>query len=439
MPSEQTTHLDGTLMLPGAATGRTGSGTVRLVTGRVEMRGGVIVRIDERPNAPLDPGCVVCPGFVDAHLHIPQFDSIGADGLTLLDWLGAVIFPAEMRWADAEHAQAMGDRVGRRLLASGTTAVCAFGTVHHEGTQAAMRALGALGIAGYLGQVLMDREAPTGLVRPAGRLLDEASRLVGAGRMKPIVSPRFAITCTPELMAGAARLAHERGWMLQTHLSEMLPECARVMELFAHRARTGEGGDEYLDVYAEAGMLTDRSVFAHGVWLSEAGRCAIASARAVVAHCPTANTFLRSGAMDLGAMDSAGVRVALGSDIAGGPDVSMVRVARAMLENAKRTREPFVASTPATSTATEKGSIPDAARCWWSITGGNASCLGLADCGRIAVGASADLVVLTPTDGPAAFAPWVGAPDPLAALLYAFDDRWISRTIVQGRVGYSRA
>ena len=404
------------------------SDRVRLVRGEIELDGPRILRVDLDDEAPLDPACVICPGFIDAHLHLPQFDSIGADGLTLLDWLGSVIFPAEARWSDAGYAEAMSQRVAQTLLARGTTGVCAYATVHHASTQHAMQALSVAGLSGYVGQVLMDRNAPAELVRPASQLLNEAASLnsfgidnsdPAHGHIQPIVSPRFAITCSMDLMKGAAALAEERNWRMQTHLAEMVPECTRVREMF--------DGLGYVDVYDRAGMVTDRSIFAHAIWLSEAEHALLAHRGATIAHCPTANVFLRSGAMDIRSL-LPGTRLTLGSDVAGGPDICMVRVARAMLENAKRMRSPFIPGAP-----DEAAAVPSAAECWWQITAGNARMLGLTEVGSLRPAMRADLAILSPTETDSADN-WSTSRDPLASLLYQFNERWITRTIAGGRV-----
>ncbi len=398
--------LEGTLLLPGSPTDAAAA-TARLVRGAVTIDSGRISRVEVDPAAPIDTHRIICPGFIDAHLHIPQFDSIGIDGLTLLDWLHGTIFPAERRWQDPEFARRMGARVARRLLASGTTAICAYGSVHHAGTRAAMESLAAAGLRGRMGQVLMDQEAPEDLLRPAPQLLDEAAALEPVRRIEPIVSPRFAVSCTMELMQGAANLARERGWWIQTHLAEMLPECELVERL--HHL-------PYLDVYKHAGLLGPNTVLAHAIWLSEVDRRQLDSWRCVVAHCPTANRFLSSG-------DFAGQRfrpLALGSDVAGGPDVSMVRVARAA-------REVWLAG-PQSQLA--PAFTPE--YWWWQITAGNAIAMGWPDAGRIQPGAAADLVLIEPDS-------WVlESESPLAAMMYAWDDRWIESTITEGAVAWSR-
>lgn len=425
----QNHEIAGLLLRPQAG------GAVRLHPGRVIVRDGHIVSV-ERTGEDLHASeadvrtvktdsLVICPGFIDSHLHLPQFDSIGSDGLTLLEWLRTRIFPAEMRWANPEYARAMARRVAQRLLASGTTSVCAYATVHHAATIEAMRALDEAGIGGFVGQALMDRGGPSELNRPATQLLDELASTEPVGGIRPVVSPRFALSCSMELMRGAAAIARERGWPVQTHFAEMLRECMSVAEQF--------DGLGYLEVYDRAGLLGPRTMLAHAVLARDAELNRLAETGTVVAHCPTANLFLGSGLMDWMTMSRLGVRLALGSDVAGGPDVCMVRVARMMLETARarvlRSDLPIDDLT---------GWAPTAAECWWRITRGNAEALGLDETGRIEEGCRADLVVLSPGEGPAAYPAWCEQPDPLAGLLYGFDERWIERVFAHGREAFRR-
>ncbi|MBL8991176.1 MAG: amidohydrolase family protein [Phycisphaerae bacterium] len=387
-------------------------GRCALRPGSITVRAGRIasVRFDRARRAGPAGGigrAVVLPGFIDAHLHVPQFDSIGRSGLTLLDWLSGTIFPAEARWADARYASAMARRVARHLLSFGTTGVVAYATVHREGTLAALRAFGKAGLRGRIGRVLMDGGAPRALTRPASTLVREsaADLSLTAGRMGQIVTPRFALSCSMDLMRGCADLARASGLPVQTHLAEMRPECDLVRRRF---------GERYVRVYDRAGLLRPGSLLAHGVHLSDADLRLLARRGCVVAHCPTANDFLRSGSMDLARVRRAGVPVALGSDVAGGPDRSMVRVARAMIETAQRLGR----------------QQPTPAEAFWAITAGNADALGWTDAGRIAPGAPADLVIARPDIA------WRSAPDPLGALLYGWDDRWIRRVLAAGRAVY---
>ena len=214
---------------------------------------------------------LISPGFIDAHLHLPQFDMIGAHGIPLLSWLSDITFPAELKWEDVNVAREMTDRVVNQLLSKGTTGICAYATVHHEAARAAIEVATEAGLRGVIGQVLMNREAPEALCRPTNQLLDEAARLgdlfPAHQRMAAAVTPRFAIACSDDLLAGAGRLAREQGSMVQSHLAETVSECELVERLF--------DGRSYVDVYRQAGLLCDRAIFGHGIHLDADDRASL--------------------------------------------------------------------------------------------------------------------------------------------------------------------
>ncbi len=431
--------IAGQLMLPAP------SSRVRLVRGWVmtDDDAGTIRSVGEgdAPGTP-DAGSddhVVLPGFVDAHLHLPQFDSIGQDGLPLLEWLNAVIFPAELRWADGAFAHSMTQRVARTLLSHGTTTIAAYSSAHAEGTRAAILALAEAGIGGAVGLVLMDQEAPFELCFPHEEHLREARTLDAFTRgleafpqLEFSLNPRFAIACSPALLRGCGQLAAdlsrnaERPVMIQTHLSETLDECD-----LAVRLHSGPGlatPANYASIYARNGLLTSRTLFAHCVHLTSDERSMIRVAEGVIAHCPTANTFLQSGTMARRDLVRAGVALALGSDVAGGPEVSMPRVARAMIDVAKTHAGPAAARG-----VHDDPRLPTPARAWWQITGGNAEVSGFSHAGRLAAGLSADVVLVRPR----LHEDWLTRGDSLGTLLYAWDERWIERVMTRGEWRHS--
>lgn len=352
---------------------------------------------------------LISPGFIDAHLHLPQFDMIGAHGIPLLRWLGDITFPAEIKWEDADVAREMTGRVVKQLLSKGTTGICAYATVHHASAKAAIEIATAAGLRGVIGQVLMNRQAPKELCRGTDQLLDEVAELGTAFppelRMAAAITPRFAISCSQDLLSGAGRLSQQQGSKIQSHLAETINECRLVDELF--------DGRSYVDVYLQAGLLNERAIHGHGIHLDGDDRATLQQSGAVVAHCPTANSFLRSGTMDRVALMSDSVKLAVGSDIGAGYERSMVRVARAMIEAA----------------ASIGGQYPDAGSAWFAITAGNADALSWPDAGRLKVGGVADLLVVEPE------IPWLNSPvDPLSMLMFAWDDRWLKHTILRGKV-----
>ena len=263
-------------------------------------------------------GRLVMPGFIDTHVHGPQVDVIASYGAQLLDWLNVYTFPAERRHADPIVAAAGAELFLDALLAAGTTSAVVYPTVHAASVHALFAAAAERGMRLVAGKVLMDRHAPEGLVDPADtakverECIDLIDRWHGRDRLAYAVTVRFAPTSSPAQLAMAGALCRaDESLYLQTHLAENRNEVRWVSELFPE-ARS------YLDVYASAGLLHARSVFAHGIWLDDADRAALASARAQIAHCPSSNLFLGSGLFDWRAAEAAGVAVGIGSDVGAG-------------------------------------------------------------------------------------------------------------------------
>ena len=268
-------------------------------------------------------GRLILPGFIDTHVHSPQLDVIASYGTELLDWLDRHTFPAEGRYADAAHAEAGAAHFLDALLAHGTTAAVVFPTVHKVSAETLFAAARARGMRLIAGKVLMDRNAPPGLTDDVDQAerdcLDLIARWHGVDRLAYAVTVRFAPTSTPAQLAMAGRLcAADPSLYMQTHLAENRDEVRWVGELFPE-ARS------YLDVYARAGLLHRRSVFAHGIWLDDADRAALHEAGAQIAHSPSSNLFLGSGLFDWRAAEAAGVAVSVASDVGGGTSLSMLR------------------------------------------------------------------------------------------------------------------
>jgi len=269
-------------------------------------------------------GQLVLPGFIDTHVHSPQLDVIASFGTELLDWLTTYTFPAELRYAEPEVAETGAAQFLDALFAHGTTAAVVFPTVHKISADALFAAAQQRGMRLVAGKVLMDRNAPDGLrdesVEAAERdCRDGIARWHGEGRLAYAMTVRFAPTSTPEQLAMAGRLLAEiPDLYLQTHVAENRAELRWVSELFP-AARS------YLDVYHRAGLLNERAVLAHGIWLDDTDRALLAQTGAQISHCPSSNLFLGSGLFDWRAVEAAGGRVSIGTDVGGGTSLSMLR------------------------------------------------------------------------------------------------------------------
>ena len=284
----------------------------------------------ERPPIDLRP-LVVMPGMVDTHVHLPQLPNAGVGaGLHLLDWLERYIFPLE-RAFDEPAAERLAPAAYRAFAAAGTTTALIYGAVYEPSLDAAFRAAEAHGIRAVIGKVMMDRGTYDPRLPPE-RILevslrqsaDLCSRWHGKddGRLRYAFTPRFAITCSPEMLRESAALAASTGAYWQTHLSEDHDELDEVARLFPDAI-------DYLDVYDRAGGLGPRTILAHAIHLSDREIGRLAESGAAVAHCPASNLFLSSGAMPLSRYLAAGIRVGLGSDVAGGPELSIFANMRA--------------------------------------------------------------------------------------------------------------
>lgn len=378
--------------------------------GWLRIEGERIAEIGEgdppaRPHAG-DRGTLLTPGFVDAHLHLPQFPVIGCDGMTLLDWLERIVFPAEATWADRATAERAAREAVRRLLHSGTLAFAAFLTSHATALPAAAAALHNVPLSALVGRVLMDRGAPGDLLSAAGPGFF-AAPAEAPPRLRTAVTPRFALCCSDRALHFAGEQA--RSAFVQTHLAETTAEVERVRILFPEQP-------SYTAVYDAFGLLHARTLLAHCLHLSDEEWDLIAKRNCIVVHCPQANTFLQSGLFDLDAVEERGIRLALGSDIGAGCDVAMPRVARAMLEMAKLRR----------ATVAPRARVPTAAQAWSLITRGGAEALGLGDGGRLAAGAAADLLLLRP--------PFDLDEHLIGRLIHTWDDGYIAGRIVAGQL-----
>lgn len=286
--------------------------------------------VDVLPQAPADGrqlidrrGQLVLPGFIDTHVHSPQVDVIASYGTELLDWLETYTFPAELRYADEAVSEAGAQLFIDALLTHGTTTAVVFPTVHAISADRLLAAAHQRGMRLIAGKVLMDRHAPDGLRDDVPGAERDSRQLIerwhGTGRLSYALTVRFAVTSTPEQLAMAAQLQREiPGLYMQTHVAENRAEVEWVMQLHPE-ARS------YLDVYHRAGLLNERAVLAHGIWLDDDDRALLRDTGAQIAHCPTSNLFLGSGLIDWQALEASGARVSLATDVGGGTSLSMVR------------------------------------------------------------------------------------------------------------------
>lgn len=373
------------------------------------------------------PDALLCPGFIDTHVHYPQTEMVGSFAGDLLEWLEAYTFPTEQKFADPDHAARIATVFLRELLRAGTTTAMVYCTVHPQSAEALFAESARFDTLMIAGKVLMDRHAPETLLdRSITQSVEESEALIarwhGTGRQLYAVTPRFAGSCTEAQLEAAGHLLDRHdGLFLQTHLAENLREIQWIEGLFPQRA-------DYLDIYAHAGLVRPRAVFGHGVHLKERHFCACHDTGAALAHCPTSNLFLGSGLFRLfDALDPRRpVRVGLGTDIGAGTSFSQL----ATLGGAYKV-------------AALNGQKLDALRAFYLATLGGAHALHLDHrLGQLAPGYDADVCVLDlkATDLLALRTARSGdIADQLFALMTLGDDRAVAATYVAGRCVYDRA
>ncbi|MEL7126508.1 MAG: guanine deaminase [Pseudomonadota bacterium] len=328
-------------------------------------------------------GHLICPGFVDAHVHYPQTAIIASWGKRLIDWLNTYTFPEEMRFDDPAYAAEIAGRYLDLALAHGTTSVASYCTIHPGSVDALFDAAAFRNMAVTAGKTCMDRNAPDGLRDTAQGAYDDSKALLdrwhGAGRARYAITPRFAPTSTPDQLdaLGALWAAHP-DVLMQTHLSEQEDEIAWVRSLYP-RAR------DYLDVYEAHGLLGARGLYGHAIHLTDRERDRLAEVGAGLAHCPTSNTFIGSGLFDLTGLAGSGQPTGLATDTGGGSNFSMLRTMAAAYEVAQL-----------------RGAAVHPAALLWLATQGSAQVLHRdTEIGQISPGLAADLTVLDLASTPA--------------------------------------
>lgn len=319
---------------------------------------------------------LISAGFVDAHMHYPQTGIIASWGKQLIDWLNTYTFPEESRFGDAAYAADIAGRTLDLALAHGTTTLTSFCTIHPTSVDAFFNAAAARNMAVIAGKTCMDRNAPDTLRDTAQSAYDDSKALLnawhGKGRATYAITPRFSPTSTPDqLTALGALWAEHPECLMQTHLSEQLPEIAWVKKLFP-KAR------DYLDTYEAFGLLGTRGLYGHAIHLEEREIARLSEIGAAVVHCPTSNTFIGSGLFDLMGLARASLSVGLATDTGGGSSFSMLRTMAAAYEIGQL-----------------RGTALHPAQLMWLATEGSASALKMSgEIGHLGVGAMADITVI---------------------------------------------
>ncbi|MFT2096917.1 guanine deaminase [Marinomonas sp. 2405UD66-6] len=369
------------------------------------------------------PDAIITPGFIDTHIHYPQTDMIGSYGEQLLTWLNTYTFPEESKFSDKAHARDVADRFLKELLRNGTTTALVFGTVHKVSVDAFFEASEVHNLRMICGKVMMDRNAPDYLTDTPESSYQESKELIDTwhnkGRLHYAITPRFAPTSSDEQLQLAGKLLSEYDDVyLHTHLSENKDECAWVQELFPD-------SKNYLDVYDQHKLLSERSVFAHGIHLCDSEYHRLHETGSAISFCPTSNLFIGSGLFKLNKAEEHKVNVGLGTDVGGGTSFSLLqtmneayKVIQLQNENLSPIKSLYLA------------------------TLGGAKALRLEDkIGNLAVGTEADFLILDTKGTPlleSRLALSKGIEESLFVLMTIGDDRAIQATYSAGQCVHKR-
>lgn len=273
-------------------------------------------------------GKLIIPGLVDLHTHASQFAYRGT-GMDeeLMGWLDRYAFPEESRYADTDYAARAYGIVAEKLKRGATTRVVMFATIHPEATLILMDRMEKSGVVSYIGKVNMDRKASPELTEEnAARSAEDTRRFIrecmsrGYRRTKPIITPRFVPCCTDELMEALGRIRKEYDLPVQSHLSENPEEIELVGKLAPEAAFYGDAYDRF-GLFGKDG----RTVMAHCVYSSPEEVQRMLDNGVWIAHCPGSNMNIASGIAPVRRYLERGLRIGLGTDVAGGDSESMFR------------------------------------------------------------------------------------------------------------------
>lgn len=379
------------------------------------------------------------PGFVDMHTHAPQYRNLGL-GLdyTLLEWLEKVTFPEEV-WYGRKHSdegegeQEYSERVStvydsmvKHYLRCGTTTCCYFGSIQLEANKILVERIAANGQRALIGKTCMDCNSPPNYVESGVESIEGTeefiqyvrgvdSGLVHRGTLLPVVTPRFALTCTEPTMHALGRVAARTDAHIQSHMSENSEEIAFARKLFSSHPTYGS-------IYESMGLLTEKTIMAHCIHLSDDEYFLLKKYNVSIAHCPNSNFAINSGIMNVRRALSHGIRVGLGTDVSGGYAVSMLDAIRQAIIASKA----LYIKDPSLSPLSSHEAL-------YLATLGGATALGLdARIGSFEPGKQFDALLVDRAASPVPSLPHESLEQHVQRFLFTGDDRWILSVFVNG-------
>jgi len=322
----------------------------------------------------LGPSQILLPGMVDLHVHAPQFPQIGsALDVPLEDWLQAHTFPLEARCADPDYAAGIYESLIECLLANGTTTAMYYASIHLEATQRLADICLRRGQRALIGRVAMDNpdQCPPTYRDPSASVAEAETRafidyvrtMAGneAGLIRPVITPRFVPSCTDDLLQRLGAIARETGCHVQTHCSESDWEHSYVLDRY---------GMTDTQALAGFGLLSRRTVLAHGNFVGDGDISIIRDTQSAIAHCPLSNAYFSDAIFPLRKMLDKDVHVGLGTDIAGGASASLLENARHALIAARHLENGVDSALPPRERKRPGARISTAEAFWLATAGG---------------------------------------------------------------------
>lgn len=321
---------------------------------------------------------LITPGFIDTHQHSTQSAIVAAFGEKLLEWLNEYVFPSESTYRDPLVARKNLNFFLDQLVKNGTTTAVSYGPLFYDAADIFFEELSNRNMRFITGNIIMDSNSPDDLRLTSQQNYDNAKKLIkkwhNKGRLSFCISPRFAISCSEEILELCGALKKENPDVyIQTHLDENLAEVEEVKQMFPW-------SKNYMDVYDHFGLVTNKTVFGHCIHLTDAELACFKDSNAIISSCPLSNDFLGSGLFNFGKVAKYTDRITLGTDWGGGNSLSMFAVLDdtykvAMLNNYK---------------------MPSMVR-WYLATLGAAKALQIDDkIGNFTPGKEADFIVINP-------------------------------------------
>lgn len=265
---------------------------------------------------------LIIPAFTDMHIHAPQFMQRGTEmDLLLSDWLSCITFPAEAKFADTEYAKLVYNALADQMIKNGTFHACVFGTIHTQSTLILADVLNKRGLRAFVGKVNMDVNSPEYLCESVESSLRDTEEFLASfdkdSTVKPILTPRFAPTCSAELLKGLGKLGAKYSAGMQTHLVESRWEAAESVRLFPDCSCDAE-------IYEKAGLLDNGvNIFAHFIFPTDEDVRLAGKYGAVTVHCPDATNNIIAGIMPADRVMREGITVASGTDVGAGSRMSV--------------------------------------------------------------------------------------------------------------------